>query len=214
MKNKIFLSALAVLVLSSMTVGYGAEQASVSKNCSKECKCVKCACQHPKDIQAPPKCHHMVPPPGAKMEKPDFAAKKAEFEKRLKLTDEQKAQIKANKEKDRETMKPLFEQIKVKHEKFREIDADKTLSAEAKEKQKQELKKEIKTLKTQADTLRKDNMKKFESLLTEKQKKEFEKIKKEQKKEMEKRHKEFEKKLKSGEEIGRPVMPPPPKCEK
>lgn len=200
MKNKIFLSTLILMIISSLTISYAAEQNAVKK-----------------EIQPNPySYHHMMPPPNkdGKIEKPDFAAKRAEFEKRLELTDEQKAKIKANREKDRETMKPVFEQIRAKHEKFREIDADKSLSAEDKEKQKQELKKELKTLKTQADTLRKENMKNFESLLTNKQKKEFAKIKKEQKKEMEKRHKEFEEKLKTGKEAGLPVMPPPPKFEK
>ncbi len=207
MKNKILIPALAVLILSSMTLTYGAEQASVAKSNAKG------ACPLQKEFQPPHHGHHMMPPPNCKAQKPDFAAKKAEFEKRLKLTDEQKAQIKANKEKDRETMKPVFEQIKAKHEQFRKIDADTSLTKETKEKQKQELRKEIKDLKIQADNLRKENMKSFESVLTEKQKKEFEKIKKEQKKEMEKKQKEFQKKVKAGKEIGLPVMPPPPKFE-
>ncbi|MBQ3640454.1 Spy/CpxP family protein refolding chaperone [bacterium] len=217
MKNKIFLSVLTLLIFSSMAVCYGVEQAAVSKDSSKGCNCPVCDCKAPKDFPPPQKGHHMMPPPNQqdmKAKKAEFEAKKAEFEKRLELTEEQKAQIRANKEKDRETMKPVIEQIRAKHIQYAKIDTDNSLSDEAKEKQKQELKKEIKALKVQADNLRKENMKHFESVLTEKQKKEFDKIKKEQKQEIEKKHKEMAKNIKDGKEIGLPVMPPPPKYEK
>ena len=60
----------------------------------------------------------------------------------------------------------------------------------------------------QADNCRKENMKNFESILTEKQKKEFSKIKEEQRKNMEKRKKEFNKKrgeFKKDRPIGCPL---------
>ena len=52
-------------------------------------------------------------------------------------------------------------------------------------------------------------MKNFESVLTDKQKKEFRKIQEEQKKEMEKRRAEFKKIKKEKGEIHLPVQPKP-----
>ncbi len=56
-----------------------------------------------------PKCECKRPPKG-----PDFAKRNAEFEQRLKLTDEQKAQAKELRQKSFEQMKPIFEKIKEK----------------------------------------------------------------------------------------------------
>ena len=217
MKNKIFISLLTLLVMSSLSLSYAAEQASAVKTSEGVYQCVKAPCLHNKEFKGVPNGHKMVPPPNKadfEAKRAEFAAKKAEFEKRLNLTEEQKAQIAANKAKDREKMRPIMEQIRSKHQQFAKINADTSLSAEVKEKKKQELKKEIKALKLQADNLRKENMKNFECTLTAKQKKEFEKIKKEQKQEMEKRHKEMEKKMKEAKEIGLPVMPPPPRYDR
>ena len=54
-------------------------------------------------------------------DKAAMEAKKAEMDKRLKLTEEQKKQIEENKIKDREQLKPLMEQIKVKKQEIREV---------------------------------------------------------------------------------------------
>lgn len=126
----------------------------------------------------------------------EIQAKKVEFEKRLKLTDEQKAQIELQKQQDREKIKPIIDELITKKNEFKTVISDDSLSQAEKEKKLGEIKKDLKELKLQADTLRKENMTNFENLLTEKQKKEFSKIKEEQKKEMEKRRKAFEKQRK------------------
>lgn len=154
----------------------------------------------------------------------DMELKKAEIEHRLKLTDEQKKQIELNKQKDIENIKPIMQSIKIKSDEFRKIDENKSLTPDEKMKKKHQLRMEIKSLKMHADNCRKENMKNFETLLTDKQKKEFQKIKSEQKKEMEKRksehkkmmekkHKEMEKKYnehqKKRVKYGLPVQPKP-----
>ena len=146
--------------------------------------------------------HHKMPPkhfkhmpPRGEFKNPKFSAehkarmeaKKAEFEKRLNLTEEQKQTIEANKIKDREKMAPIMKDIREKQKSFREIDSNANLTVEQKEKEKQKVKAEIKALKGQADKYRQENMKSFENVLTPQQKTEFEKIKKEQKQEMEKK---------------------------
>lgn len=141
--------------------------------------------------------------------KEEMAAKKAEFDKRLNLTEEQKQKIAENKKQDIEKMKPIFDEMKAKRHAMKKIDFDATLSAEQKQIKKEELKAELKALRVQADNVREENMKNFESVLTDKQKKEFRKIQEEQKKEMEKRRAEFKKIKKEKGEIHLPVQPKP-----
>lgn len=140
--------------------------------------------------------------------KEEMQAKKLEFEKRLNLTEEQKKQIDENRAKDREVMKPIFEEMKAKRHAMKMIDLDATLSLEQKQEKKEELQTEMKGLKDKADSVREANMKNFEALLTEKQKKEFAKIQEEQEKEMQKRRAEFEKIRK---DRGEYHIPPQPK---
>ncbi len=135
---------------------------------------------HPKQIK------------GMKPSKAEMDAKKAEFEKRLNLTEKQKKQIEENRKKDHEKVKPLFDQMRDKKHELRKIKRDNTISPKDKEKKIGKLKSEIKMLNEKADEYRQENMKKFESILTEEQKQEFAKIKEEQKKEMERRRAEFE----------------------
>ena len=141
--------------------------------------------------------------------KEEMAAKKAEFDKRLNLTEEQKKQIDENKKQDIEKMKPIFEEMKAKRHAIKAIDFDATLSSEQKEAKKDELKAEMKALKEKADVYRAENMKKFESVLDDNQKKEFKKIQEEQKKEMEKRKEQFKKMKKDRKEYQLPVEPKP-----
>lgn len=117
--------------------------------------------------------------------KPD--CKKAEFEKRLKLTEEQKTKAKELRMKGHEEMKPIMEQIKTKRE---EADAVRR-SRIAPEMQKEQLDKihsELRDLHKQAHELRVKNMQEFEALLTKKQKKELEKMKQEGRKRFEQEH--------------------------
>ena len=205
MKKGLLLSSLSALMILA-GIGYGnafAETANVVEQApvatvapvktpplyNPECKKSKCPLEEMKKKS----CHSCE---NKYIRKAEMEAKRAEFEKRLELTDEQKKQIQDNKIKDREKIKPILEQMRVKHEEYKQIDEDATISAEDKDKKKQQLRAELKELKVKADNCRKENMKNFESLLTEKQKKEFEKIKKEQKKEFEKRKKSFDKKRK------------------
>ena len=141
--------------------------------------------------------------------KAEMQAKKAEFEKRLNLTEEQKKQIEENRKNDHEKVKPVVEQIKQKRQEIKSVIEDTKLSEEEKSKKTAELLKELDALKLQADNLRKENMQNFENVLTEKQKKEFAKIKKEQKQEMEKRKKQFEKSKRGQRKYIKPVQPTP-----
>ena len=129
---------------------------------------------------------------GPRPSKAEMEAKKAEFEKRLNLTEEQKKQIEENRKKDHEKIKPIFEQMKNKKIELRRIRRDNSISHKDKDKKIKKLKSEIKVLNEKADEYRQENMKKFESILTEEQKQEFAKIKEEQKKEMERRRLHFE----------------------
>lgn len=143
---------------------------------------------------------HFGKPPkhmGKLPSKEEMEAKKAEIDKRLKLTDEQKQAIEVQKKQDIEKMKPIFDDIHKKKQEFKKVMDDKSLSQAEKDKKIKDIKSDLHELKGQADSLRKENMNNFENILTEKQKKEFTKIKNEQKKEMEKRRKVYEK----------PVMP-------
>ena len=141
--------------------------------------------------------------------KEEMQAKKLEFEKRLNLTEEQKKKIDENRAKDREVMKPIFEEMKAKRHAIKMIDFDASLSQEQKQAKKEELKAQLKELRSKADSIREANMKNFEALLDEKQKKEFSKIQEEQEKEMEKRRAEFIKERKNKKGYDLPVQPKP-----
>ena len=132
-----------------------------------------------------PRHHHRGPSPEV-MQK-----KKAEFENRLKLTDEQKQEAKELRIKSHEQMKPIIEEIKAKRGEIKTI-KEQSLTQSEKE-QIQALKNEIRELDKQIRYLRIKNMKDFESILTEKQQKELKKMKEEGRKNFEKRHKELKK---------------------
>ena len=129
---------------------------------------------------------------GPRPSKAEMEAKKAEFEKRLNLTEKQKKQIEANRKKDHEKVKPIFDQMRDKKHELRRLERDSSISQKDKAKKIDKLNSEIKLLNEKADKYRQENMKNFESILTDEQKKEFMKIKEEQKKEMERRRLHFE----------------------
>ena len=179
MNKKLLLSALSLMILSTSAMN-----------------CMAADVDCPEKQKSPMAFHHKMPPKHFKKmpprkfspeQKAQMEAKKAEFEKRLNLTEEQKQTIEANKIKDREKMAPIMKEIREKQKSFKAIDENANLTAEQKQKEKQQVKAEIKALKAQADKYRQDNMKSFENVLTPQQKAEFEKIKKEQKQEMEKK---------------------------
>lgn len=114
--------------------------------------------------------------------------KKAEFEKRLKLTDKQKAQAEQLRMKGHEEMKPIMEKIKAKHQEA-EVVRRSRISVEMQKEKLDKIHQELKELHKQAHELRMKNMQEFESILTKRQKKELEKMKQEGRKRFEQRHK-------------------------
>lgn len=119
----------------------------------------------------------------AQMEK-----RKAEFDKKLNLTEEQKTKAEAIRKDGFEKMKPVMEQMKVKRDEIRAIREDgKLTQAEAKAKI-DVIHKDMIELKKQAAEIRKQNMAEFEAILTDKQKKTLEKMKQEGRKDFAKRH--------------------------
>lgn len=134
-------------------------------------------------VEAPAGPHCKKPPMN-----PEFKKRQEAFEKRLKLTDEQKAKAEQIRQKGHEQMKPIFEKLK---EKRQEIDAVKRsrMAVQMQQEKLAELHKEIKALKRAAHELRMQNMKEFEAILTKKQLKELKKMKEEGRKKFEKMHK-------------------------
>lgn len=111
--------------------------------------------------------------------KPDCRGQKgkAEFEKRLNLTEAQKEKIKKNHEADRAKMEPIMQKLHEKEKaKFEIIKQYEESNPEL-----QKLNKEIKVLKEQRHKLMEQNKKAFESILTKEQKAELEKMKAERK---------------------------------
>lgn len=188
MMKKTLITACALVIASSAVMA--AESAPVNPH---QCNCPKCDCQRP-------------PQKG-----PDFKKRQAEFEQRLKLTDEQKAKAKELREQGFEKMKPLMDKMK---EKRAEIEAVKRsrIAVQAQEEKIEQLKKEIGALKQEMHRLRMENMKNFEALLTKSQLKELKKMKEEGRK-------KFDKEFKNHPQRGefRPCpdgdCPPPPPFE-
>lgn len=120
-----------------------------------------------------------VPPP------PPCPKAKADFEKRLKLTEEQKKLAKQLRMKGHEEMKPIIE--KMRELRLEKEAVLKSRMAGAMQQEKiAEINAKIKDLRKQAHELRVKNMKEFEAILTDKQKKELKKMKEEGRKNFEK----------------------------
>lgn len=207
MKKKLFMSALAVLVAVSMNgVSYANDCPDIEKG-----QVMKMERQYKKFA---PKHKHFK---GQRPSKAEMEAKKAEFEKRLNLTDEQKAQIEKNKQNDKEKMKPIMQKMHEKRTEIMGIKTNPNLDPHEKVEKTAPLEKDLIDLKLKANDLRKKNMEAFEKLLTSEQKAEFEKIKEEQKQEMEKRRQHFKGFKKGGfphPPIEHPVVPEPIPVEK
>jgi len=188
--KKILLLA-GILVLSLSTQSFAAENANVDSEVKKPCqKCAK---------------------PCDKMQRPPMAQNKVDFEKRLKLTDEQKAKAKDVHKKGFDEIKPIMDKLQLKHE---EIEAVKrsNLAPEVQAEKIVQLRKECKELRHQAKDIQMKNMKEFEAILTEKQQQELKKIKEEGRKKFEKAHKKSVLRMPKREDL--PVMPKPPVEEK
>lgn len=207
MKKYLMVAAMAVsALLITTSISFAGEITQVEKQPIENTKMKP-------DFKPPhPNFHKRGPHHGPS--KAEMQAKKLEFENRLNLTEEQKKKIDENRAKDRELMKPVFEEMKAKRHEMKMVDFDATLTPEQKTAKKEELQTQMKVLKEKANNVRENNMKNFESLLTDEQKKEFSKIREEQKKDMEKRKTEFEKIKKRGPEYHLPVQPKPIKVDK
>ena len=239
MNKKVLLSSMVILIaLVSYNIGYAANNVTTAKETAKTVSVEKSVKPEQKKLLPPPsEC--MGPPPfDVKFKKghpgmhpyfhpskEEMAAKKAEIDKRLKITDEQKKELEKNKEIDRAKIKPIMEKMEQKKKELHDVYKDDSLTQKKKDKKAEQIRKEIGKLKIQADNQRKENMKHFESVLTVEQKTEFEKIKQEQKAEMEKRNAELEQKRKEYIEAHpefqnkkgfgfRPPMPPFHECDK
>ena len=162
-------------------------QGKAQAPCSKDCKCQKPAMTDEQKAEMK-----------AKMDE-----KRAEFDKKLGLTDEQKAKSEQIREDGIEKMKPVMDQIKVKRDEIKTIRENGSLTQAEANAKVQALHKEIMELKGQAKEIRKQNMQDFEAILTDKQKKTLEKMKQEGRKEFAKKHKA----KKIGGFDGRPMPP-------
>ena len=162
-------------------------QGKAQAPCSKDCKCQKPAMTDEQKAEMK-----------AKMDE-----KRAEFDKKLGLTDEQKAKSEQIRKDGFEKMKPVMDQIKVKRDEIKTIRENGSLTQAEANAKVQALHKEIMELKGQAKEIRKQNMQDFEAILTDKQKKTLEKMKQEGRKEFAKKHKA----KKIGGFDGRPMPP-------
>lgn len=169
MKKTLILAA--ALMFASATISFAADTTPAAPQVSQPCVAGK---------PAPPCCKK--PPKNE-----EFKKRHEQFEKRLKLTDEQKAKAEQIRQKGHEQMKPIIDKIQ---EKKAEIEAVKRskLAAKAQQEKIEQLHKDIRALKKEAHELRMQNMKEFESILTAKQQKELKKMKEEGRKKFEKEH--------------------------
>lgn len=126
------------------------------------------------------KCSKPMPP---KMKRPNF-------DERLKLTEDQKAQAHQIRMKGHEKIKPVMDKMKAKHDEIRQV-AQSNLSQAEKDKKMLALKEDMRKLKKEARQIRMENTKEFEAILTDEQKTEFEKIKQEGRKKHNKHMKKF-----------------------
>lgn len=135
-------------------------------------------------------------PPRAHMEqgfkKPDFnseemAKKKAEFESRLQLTDEQKAKAKELRENGRKKIEPLIKEIETKKQEIETVKLTK-ISEQAQKERIEAVQKEIREIHKKLHEQRMQNMKDFEAILTDAQLSELKKMKEEGRKKFEKNH--------------------------
>lgn len=137
-------------------------------NCGPNCKCG--------DFPPPPPCAHKPAPP------------KMDLDKKLNLTEAQKAKAKEIRMQGAKEIHPLFEQLKSKQEQKQAL-----LNSQINKKEQIEmidnLNADIASLKKQIHETRIKNMKEFESILTPKQKATLDKIKVESRKNFQKNHK-------------------------
>lgn len=168
MKKSLVMAGITAFLLSStMSIAQATETTAQQPYKPANCECK----QKPRpDMKRPP---HKGP----------------NLDEELSLTEAQKAQAKELRMKGHDKIKPVMEKMKAKHEQIRKIEEDTALTAEQKAKKTEALKADMKKLKGQAKTIRQENMKEFEALLTDEQKAKFEQIKQEGREKFKKEHK-------------------------
>ena len=112
------------------------------------------------------------------------------FEQKLGLTEVQKLKAKELRKSGHEKMKPVVDQIKAKKQEAEAVRNSK-LTVQEQEEKLTVIDKDLAALKKQADKIKKQNMKDFESILTRDQKKILKDMKKEGRKNFEKQKKEL-----------------------
>lgn len=118
------------------------------------------------------------PPPNREEMMKIKKAREAEFEQKLGLTEAQKAKAKELRLTGHEKMKPVMEELKAKKQEAQKVrDAKKPIIMQ--EAELTILDKQIAELEKKANSIRKQNMKDFESILTNEQKKILQQMKQE-----------------------------------
>lgn len=113
-------------------------------------------------------------------------AREAEFEQKLGLTEAQKAKAKELRIKGHKKMKPVMEELKAKKQEAQMIKYSR-MAVRMQEEKLAVLDKEIAELEKKANSIRKQNMKEFESILTKDQKKILQQMKQEGRQKFEQR---------------------------
>ena len=117
-------------------------------------------------------------------------AHEAAFEKKLGLTEVQKLKARELRKAGHEKMKPVMEEIKVKKQEA-EMVRNSKLTVQVQEEKLTAIDKDLAVLQKQAQEIRKQNMKEFESILTKEQKKTLKNMKKEGRKNFDRNRKEL-----------------------
>jgi len=137
--------------------------------------CIMAGATYAADEQQIP--NKKMPPNKEQMEKVR-KAHEAAFEQKLGLTETQKLKAREMRKSGFEKIKPIVDQIKDKKQEAKAIRNSK-LTVEEQEKRLTVIDKELAELHKQAATIRKQNMKDFETILTKDQKKTLKQMKKE-----------------------------------
>ncbi len=120
----------------------------------------------------------VVPAQTIQPHRPDMKHRDAAFEKRLGLTEAQKAKARELRLKGHEKLKPVIDELNNKRQEAEMVKLSR-IAVWAQEEKLAKLDKEISALEKKADQIRKANMKEFESILTRDQRKILKQMKKE-----------------------------------
>lgn len=128
-----------------------------------------------------------APPPPPQMSAEDRAAKEAEFEQKLGLTDEQKQQAKKLRLDDREKMKPVMDKLRACEQEAMTV-RNSSLTEQQKSEKLNAINNDIKTYHKQLHEMRRANMTSFENILTTEQRQILKNMRQEGRKEFQKKH--------------------------